>query len=741
MQYRTFTSLRTVPFQLEHARVATSLAELDVHLLSASVTAFGAIASAHNVGLRPLPPAHISSSSSSSGGKTASKTGSGGGRAFPPSTIITSFPSVDTGFARDVLLRLAGDSRNCVLFTDRSGIAALSIAGQLLTMTLKRETQAPVADAAIRGSGNQLQLGARRVSADPRTRAAAAAAAVAPAAVAAAVVHLRTTQRVPLTGAELRAWREGAGAVHEATPHGTRAAVATTTPAAATATAAGGPSTVADTNRSSHNDRGQSSSAVQPPAPQLANASSATSVSNTDVEMFLPTTAHDSGGGSSSNAVTALTLQHQQQQPVDPLLPASDEDCIVDDSDVSMGLSSGFHSRSLEQEEAEGDTTPVEPDFFHTLRGSDAPVRRAHFHTFPVLSCSIVPPPFADDIGLAPLPDPYGGPHALSNLTLTLSNTAIEGKAAAEQQQRASSSRGGYGSAAEGDHGSMNVVDDAAAAAAAAAAASVNVAARLKHSRVHGTAAPPASSSVHPTTATPSSASTTAVTGPDAASSGIPGDTSTTTAATAASAPAAAPTKPVVFTTNVPVSARVGFLDGEGRADAHAIRNIVELVSPLRLVLVHGSTDATLTLARACAPFCGDVASPRVGDVLDLSSRARQFTASLPDDVFLSAPFQRVGGYDVAFIDVEVGPGESMTLVKPTYAPSTTSLMDADDGVLSSGGHEPSFLRPSMMKLPDLRKRLAKAGILSDIVEGGLVTRAGVVLQVSMCAFVLCYDL
>ena len=53
------------------------------------------------------------------------------------------------------------------------------------------------------------------------------------------------------------------------------------------------------------------------------------------------------------------------------------------------------------------------------------------------------------------------------------------------------------------------------------------------------------------------------------------------------------------------------------------------------------------------------VVSPAIGERVDIGSHMSQFRVRVSDALYASATFQRIGeGYDVAFIDAEVGVGE-----------------------------------------------------------------------------------
>ena len=58
-----------------------------------------------------------------------------------------------------------------------------------------------------------------------------------------------------------------------------------------------------------------------------------------------------------------------------------------------------------------------------------------------------------------------------------------------------------------------------------------------------------------------------------------------------------APTKCISTSHSIDILARIVYIDFEGRSDGDSIRNILAKIKPRHLILVHGSFDATASLA------------------------------------------------------------------------------------------------------------------------------------------------
>jgi hypothetical protein len=158
----------------------------------------------------------------------------------------------------------------------------------------------------------------------------------------------------------------------------------------------------------------------------------------------------------------------------------------------------------------------------------------------------------------------------------------------------------------------------------------------------------------------------------------------------------------------------VRYVDIDGRSDATSVRNLLEELAPQLLVVVHGTPASASNLGAMCRAFCAKVVTPAAGEAVDASSGISTFLAKLRDSFYSSIRFARVGGYELSFVDAELAPGSTTMLTQLSALPP---------------GHRPALLRVGALRIPDVRKRLAKAGIASDVAEGGLVTEGGILVR------------
>lgn len=149
-----FSSLLTtqvVPFQLEKIRLATSLEQLDSLAASAgeekrriqdSLESTHQQRWAKQYGRGTAPPMPPLFSLTPSGRR--------------PCVVLTSFPSLECGFARDLFLKWNSDSRNLILFTDASSLIPGSTGAQLATqptpraVSMQQLTRVPLMGAELR---------------------------------------------------------------------------------------------------------------------------------------------------------------------------------------------------------------------------------------------------------------------------------------------------------------------------------------------------------------------------------------------------------------------------------------------------------------------------------------------------------------------------------------------------------------------------------------------------------------
>lgn len=152
------------------------------------------------------------------------------------------------------------------------------------------------------------------------------------------------------------------------------------------------------------------------------------------------------------------------------------------------------------------------------------------------------------------------------------------------------------------------------------------------------------------------------------------------------------PTK--VVNTNHPilVEANVQFIDFEGRSDGESLKKIISNIKPRRLILVHGSIDATLSLAKYCESIQSDifldkVFTPRVGEVVDATTESHIYQVRLKDSLVSSLHFTTSkDGAQLAWVDgkIEMPEEESLMGMDNKTAPLETVKVK-EEGKDSSG--------------------------------------------------------
>lgn len=113
--------------------------------------------------------------------------------------------------------------------------------------------------------------------------------------------------------------------------------------------------------------------------------------------------------------------------------------------------------------------------------------------------------------------------------------------------------------------------------------------------------------------------------------------------ATAAAEP---PHKFVVQDNTVQLRCKVLVVDMEGKADGRALRSILPLIEPKKLVLVNGSPEATQDLATALqsATLAADnIFAPFVGDCTKIADVTKSFSVRLDDSLMAALALRKVG--------------------------------------------------------------------------------------------------
>ncbi|CAO2821178.1 unnamed protein product [Amaranthus hypochondriacus] len=166
------------------------------------------------------------------------------------------------------------------------------------------------------------------------------------------------------------------------------------------------------------------------------------------------------------------------------------------------------------------------------------------------------------------------------------------------------------------------------------------------------------------------------------------------------------PSKVVSTESTIQVKCSLIYMDFEGRSDGRSIKSILSHVAPLKLVLVHGSAEATEHLKQHCSKHvCPHVYAPQIGETIDVTSDVFAYKVQLTEKLMSNVLFKKLGDYEIAWVDAEVGKteGGQLSLLPPsTPAPSHKSVLVGD------------------IKMSDFKQFLASKGIQAEFSGGAL---------------------
>lgn len=166
------------------------------------------------------------------------------------------------------------------------------------------------------------------------------------------------------------------------------------------------------------------------------------------------------------------------------------------------------------------------------------------------------------------------------------------------------------------------------------------------------------------------------------------------------------PSKVVSTELTVQVKCSLIYMDFEGRSDGRSIKSILAHVAPLKLVLVHGSAEATEHLKQHCSKHvCPHVYAPQIEETIDVTSDLCAYKVQLSEKLMSNVLFKKLGDYEIAWVDAEVGKTEGgMLSLLPlsTQAPTHKSVLVGD------------------IKMADFKQFLASKGIQAEFSGGAL---------------------
>ncbi|XP_050206694.1 cleavage and polyadenylation specificity factor subunit 2 [Mercurialis annua] len=166
------------------------------------------------------------------------------------------------------------------------------------------------------------------------------------------------------------------------------------------------------------------------------------------------------------------------------------------------------------------------------------------------------------------------------------------------------------------------------------------------------------------------------------------------------------PSKVVSNELTVQVKCLLIYMDYEGRSDGRSLKSILAHVAPLKLVLVHGSAEATEHLKQHCSKHvCSHVYAPQIEETIDVTSDLCAYKVQLSEKLMSNVLFKKLGDHEIAWVDAEVGKTESGTLSllpMSTSAPLHKSVLVGD------------------LKMADYKQFLASKGVQVEFAGGAL---------------------
>ncbi|KAL6127709.1 hypothetical protein ACLB2K_071072 [Fragaria x ananassa] len=166
------------------------------------------------------------------------------------------------------------------------------------------------------------------------------------------------------------------------------------------------------------------------------------------------------------------------------------------------------------------------------------------------------------------------------------------------------------------------------------------------------------------------------------------------------------PSKVVSSELTVPVKCSLIDMDFEGRSDARSVKSILSHTAPLKLVLVHGTAEATEHLKQHCLKHvCPHVYAPQLEETIDVTSDLCAYKAQLSEGLMSNIIFKKLGENEIAWFDSEVRKTEDeMLSLQPCSTPARP--------------HKPILVGD--LKMGDFKQFLADNGVQVEFAGGAL---------------------
>uniref|UniRef100_A0A453M597 Cleavage and polyadenylation specificity factor subunit 2 n=1 Tax=Aegilops tauschii subsp. strangulata TaxID=200361 RepID=A0A453M597_AEGTS len=166
-----------------------------------------------------------------------------------------------------------------------------------------------------------------------------------------------------------------------------------------------------------------------------------------------------------------------------------------------------------------------------------------------------------------------------------------------------------------------------------------------------------------------------------------------------------APSKVISNEMTVQVKCSLAYMDFEGRSDGRSVKSVIAHVAPLKLVLVHGSAEATEHLKMHCAKNSDlHVYAPQIEETIDVTSDLCAYKVQLSEKLMSNVLSKKLGEHEIAWVDSGVGKvDEKLTLLPPSSTPAAHKSVLVGD-----------------LKLADFKQFLANKGLQVEFAGGAL---------------------
>lgn len=181
----------------------------------------------------------------------------------------------------------------------------------------------------------------------------------------------------------------------------------------------------------------------------------------------------------------------------------------------------------------------------------------------------------------------------------------------------------------------------------------------------------------------------------------------------------------------------IGYVDLEGRADGPSYKNIIKMLKPRKVVIVHGNPEPTRSMVQSCIEAAiQTVVAPRLGETADVSSDVGMWRIELEAGLFdpsyelfskpLSVVFNSKETVGVRYVEGCISnPEQDSEMEKQgtgiAKVPVLQPLQITDDHANQlTRSSEPQFVHAGVSS-SDVSKVLRLAGIEAEIKTGGFI--------------------